>query len=75
MKKKCPRCGVSFDCTPENILECQCREAKLDQNQRDYLKLHYTSCLCIRCLLEIKSRFYTTNLYLEVENQSNNQKE
>jgi len=56
MKKACPRCGISFTCRPDNITECQCASAKLDDYARAWLKERYQECLCIGCLLEIKER-------------------
>lgn len=53
-KKICQRCGKMFICMPNNIEKCQCATAKLNEKQRIYLKQHYTDCLCINCLLEIK---------------------
>lgn len=62
MEKKCPRCGVSFVCQPDNIIDCQCAAVKLDNFQRAYVKMHYTECLCKSCLEEIKINFYVSEV-------------
>lgn len=55
MKKVCPRCGVTFDCRHNEIMLCHCATVKLNAVQREYLKSHYSDCLCHDCLLAIKA--------------------
>lgn len=54
--KTCQRCGKSFICKYNDITNCQCASAKLNENQRLFIKQHYTDCLCINCLKEIKQK-------------------
>ena len=63
MEKICPRCGVSFECQPDNITGCQCGTVKLDRFQRDYVKMYYyPECLCKSCLEEVKLYFYASEV-------------
>ena len=53
-EKYCPRCKRLFECKAGSILQCQCSQLKLTENERNYIEQHYADCLCIRCLEEIK---------------------
>ncbi len=51
--KNCPRCGSSFECRPENIDQCQCREVQLSAPTLAYLAQTEYDCLCKKCLEEL----------------------
>lgn len=53
IEKKCPRCGKSFICNPNNVANCQCSKVILNENSKKFLKENYNNCLCINCLIEI----------------------
>ncbi|NCI45416.1 cysteine-rich CWC family protein [Sediminibacterium soli] len=48
--KKCPRCARPFECKVGNIAECQCSQVTLSYEQKAYIELQYTDCLCAQCL-------------------------
>ena len=52
-KKTCPRCGASFVCTHDAF--CQCVGVPLNEKAREYLRAHYSDCLCRACLEEIST--------------------
>ena len=52
-EKKCPRCGKQFICNHDDIVRCQCASVKLTPEAQQYIKTHYTDCLCADCLREI----------------------
>jgi hypothetical protein len=51
--KRCERCGLHFDCRPENIRHCQCYGIELSDAARQTIAELYQDCLCRNCLLEI----------------------
>ena len=51
MNKVCPRCGAHFVCTHDAF--CQCVGVRLNEKAREYLRAHYSDCLCRQCLEEI----------------------
>lgn len=53
MNKVCPRCGAHFVCTHDAF--CQCVGVQLNEKAREYLRAHYSDCLCRGCLEEISS--------------------
>ncbi len=57
MQKTCPRCGATFECRVEDKWHCQCAQVKLTSGACDYLKAHYTDCLCIKCLRELAAQY------------------
>jgi len=57
MEKKCQRCGKSFECKNDDILNCQCATVPLSREARDYLTERYTDCICADCLQEISEQF------------------
>ena len=63
MEKVCPRCGGSFGCQSDEIVNCQCAKTRLDNLQRAYVKLYYSpECLCSNCLEEVKRYFYVAEV-------------
>lgn len=50
MKKVCPRCGATFECMHDDILQCHCASVRLEPEQRAYLETVYADCLCNACL-------------------------
>ena len=52
--KVCPRCGAHFVCTHDAF--CQCVGVRLNEKAREYLRTHYSDCLCRDCLEEIGRR-------------------
>lgn len=51
--KTCSRCGKTFVCNHDDIVNCQCASVKLSAEAREYVAAHYTDCLCAECLNEI----------------------
>ena len=56
----CLRCHVVFTCKSNDITNCQCRGVELSVEARDYISSIEQSCLCIKCLTEIKNQFDTS---------------
>lgn len=52
--KTCPRCNASFECTADNIVQCQCFGIVLSAEENAWLEQQYTGCLCPTCLQQIK---------------------
>lgn len=57
MKRSCPRCQQTFDCTPEDIVHCGCTEVKLSTEARKQIARDYTDCLCNDCLRAISAAY------------------
>lgn len=56
-KKVCPRCHQIFECKVGNILECQCSQIYLTQEEQDYIaNLNFEACLCLDCLKQLQSQ-------------------
>lgn len=55
--KHCQRCYTAFECKVGSVYECQCADANLDQQQRDYISSMYSDCLCVDCLRELASEY------------------
>ncbi len=53
----CPRCGAEFECKLGSILICHCSDVHLSKELQAHLAEHWQSCLCHRCLVEIKESF------------------
>jgi len=53
----CPRCKAAFECRAGNILQCQCQQVILTDEERAYISERYTECLCANCLTIIKESF------------------
>ena len=49
----CPRCGGGFHCGVDDAEPCACTTVTLDANRLADLRQRYTSCLCLRCLVEL----------------------
>lgn len=65
MKKKCPRCGILFECLhDEDISLCHCVTVELDSRYRNYLHENYPGCLCHNCLEKIKEILKANELNL-----------
>lgn len=54
--KSCPRCHAGFECKPDDVDNCQCASAKLNQSQRDYIASRYDDCLCVDCLNKLHNQ-------------------
>lgn len=57
MEKTCQRCGNSFECRNDDILNCECATVPLSAQARRYMDERYTDCLCTSCLHEISEAF------------------
>lgn len=53
----CPRCGNNFECNTDSIQSCQCEEIEISEAQHEYMREHYTSCLCRSCLICLQQQF------------------
>ena len=53
--KTCPRCGRSFSCMADRIAPCQCLGVTLSEATAQWLKAHYSDCLCVPCLRELEA--------------------
>lgn len=56
-QRNCPRCDAEFECKVGSILLCQCTEAILTEEERDYVISLYDDCLCASCLSMLKSEY------------------
>ena len=65
IKKVCPRCGATFDCSHNDISSCHCATINLGKSPCTYIQKHYSDCLYHDCLIEIKANFdhSESNLY------------
>jgi hypothetical protein len=50
---RCPRCSGGFHCGVNDAGPCACTTVTLDPKTLADLRERYTSCLCLRCLIEI----------------------
>lgn len=53
----CPRCGVAFECNPQNISACHCSTIKLHKWEQLYIAAKFKDCLCNNCLNDLKIEF------------------
>ena len=53
----CPRCKANFECKVGTIMLCQCMVVTLDDNERDYIRKYYDSCLCAACIIQMKQEY------------------
>lgn len=49
----CPRCRISFACTPTSISACWCIHEKISIELMRKLEGQFNGCLCRECLLEL----------------------
>jgi Cysteine-rich CWC len=61
-RKPCPRCGISFECKPGNITQCQCYGVSLTEEQLVYIEHKYNDCICKSCMEYLKQEL---NLFKE----------
>ena len=54
MTKTCPRCGNTFECV--HSIDCWCVKVQLKDSTKDYLKAHYSDCLCKECLEKLNAQ-------------------
>ena len=52
-KKNCQRCGINFECLPEDIQNCGCSKVELQNSTLEYLSKTRYDCLCNKCLSEL----------------------
>ncbi|HQB48590.1 MAG TPA: cysteine-rich CWC family protein, partial [Bacteroidales bacterium] len=50
----CPRCGGIFLCNPAGV--CWCSKATVKLETLNYLKVQYSSCLCLDCLNDVDKK-------------------
>jgi hypothetical protein len=65
MEKKCSKCDTAFTCKNEER-GCWCEAVQLSQKMLQYLRDHYSNCLCPGCLSEF-SREDTGSLLNETK--------
>jgi hypothetical protein len=53
----CPRCNAHFECKVGSILQCQCQQVTLSEDERIYINGKYTACLCANCLTIMKESY------------------
>ncbi len=63
----CPRCGDIFICKANNALQCDCMKLVLTKAEIQYIadiaEWEYEgSCLCNKCVLELKEEFSILNV-------------
>ncbi len=46
--KTCPSCKKEFTCSHNK--DCWCMKYTISENNKAYLAMHYTDCLCENCL-------------------------
>jgi hypothetical protein len=55
--KYCPHCNQLFECNAGNITQCQCYGINISVQERAYINVRYTDCLCSKCLLQLKKDY------------------
>lgn len=53
----CPRCKAAFECRAGTILQCQCQQIILTDEERAYISERYVECLCAGCLTTMKALY------------------
>lgn len=46
--KICPSCKSAFECL--HNIDCWCMKYTISEQNRAYIAMHYTDCLCENCL-------------------------
>lgn len=54
--KVCQRCLRNFGCKVDDVVNCECSSIALTDEARMFIRNHYTDCLCINCLKELKNK-------------------
>lgn len=62
MEKTCNRCGETFECREDSIVNCHCATIELDELMTDYIRNCYYNCLCKNCLEAVKNNFYAIDI-------------
>lgn len=57
MLKRCSKCFESFECKSDNIEKCDCSKIYLPDELKKYISNNYSDCLCLNCLIDIKSNY------------------
>lgn len=60
LEDRCPRCGQGFHCGARDAGPCACTSVKLEPETLRALQGRYSSCLCLRCLLELAAEAKTS---------------
>ncbi|MCX8080381.1 MAG: diphthine--ammonia ligase [Bacteroidia bacterium] len=60
--KSCPRCAAMFECKVGSVLLCQCSKITLTEDERDFMKKHFTDCLCLSCMKDLRAEFHKDKL-------------
>lgn len=50
----CERCGADMECKANNFSRCDCTTVPISINEAQFISERYESCLCVRCLLDLK---------------------
>ncbi|WP_089778783.1 cysteine-rich CWC family protein [Chitinophaga sp. YR573] len=56
----CPRCKTAFECRVGSILQCQCQQVTLTEDERAFINETYRECLCANCLT-IMQKIYNSH--------------
>jgi hypothetical protein len=51
----CPRCGSTFECKMESIINCHCSQVNLAEPQLEAIAQRWDGCLCHACLIAVKA--------------------
>ncbi|WP_090098607.1 cysteine-rich CWC family protein [Chitinophaga sp. CF118] len=57
----CPRCKAAFECRVGSILQCQCQQVTLTEDERAYINETYSECLCASCLTAMQKSYRQTH--------------
>ena len=49
----CPKCNSPFICNSDDIKNCFCSSIIIPDKIQNYMKVKFTSCLCINCIKEL----------------------
>ena len=66
--KICERCKIMFECKVGNILQCQCYGVVLNNDEQQHISKQYTDCICINCILALRTEFNTAKYTDNIKN-------
>lgn len=52
-QKKCGRCKILFECTPNSVLSCNCSKIILNTTTKNFLAKTKYNCICNNCLIKL----------------------
>jgi hypothetical protein len=54
----CEHCHVPFECKANSSTYCQCTQVELTLEEAEYISERYDSCLCAKCLSDLKHTYH-----------------